>query len=361
MRKNTWLPGNRLKKLRHQFIESLNASLDTDNNTGPKNIQIEQTFRQTNYFVVSLSAATEKDAVAFVNMFAELCTLAYTDERMAYLESWKNVLEQNRNEFAAKIKENNDKMAQVEMKAVVLAPEKNYEFLQNRLTSERANLAKQEAALRAMEQQYKALEDSRADILPSLLPNIGRIHQYQAELAGLEQELRKLRELYTDRNPKVKAVETRRLETEKEFHAFLEQNGLGVADMTFLESAPAVIKELDRVSEELESMRSVYEVQQKLVASLNNDLESFVVNYPKRQELIRQQEKYASSMEKLDKTIMDINYHRHICADAACQRLFLWKSRQRRRTRRAFRAALPWHSSDGQFEIRGRQFGTPLL
>lgn len=294
--------------VRHQFIESLNASLDTDNNTGPKNIQIEQTFRQTNYFVVSLSAATEKDAVAFVNMFAELCILAYTDERMAYLESWKNVLEQNRNEFAAKIKENNDKMAQVEMKAVVLAPEKNYEFLQNRLTSERANLAKQEAALRAMEQQYKALEDSRGDILPGLLPNIGRIHKYQAELAGLEQELRKLRELYTDRNPKVKAVETRRLETEKEFHAFLEQNGLGVADMAFLESAPAVIKELDRVSEELESMRSVYEVQKELVASLNNDLESFVVNYPKRQELIRQQEKYASSMEKLDKTIMDINY-----------------------------------------------------
>ena len=294
--------------VRHQFIESLNASLDTDNASGPQNIQIEQTFRQTNYFVVSLSAATEKDAVAFVNMFADLCTLAYTDERMAYLENWKSVLEQNRQELAAKIQANNEEMAKVEMKAVVLAPEKNYEYLQNRLTSERANLAKQEAALRALEQQYKALEESRADILPGLLPNIGRIHQYQAELTALEQELRKLRELYTDRNPKVKAVEKRRAETEDEFRKFLEQNGLAAADMAFLESAPAVIKELDRVSEELDSMRGVYEVQKELIASLNSDLESFIVNYPKRQDLIRQQEKYASSMEKLDMTIMDINY-----------------------------------------------------
>ena len=301
--------------VRRQFYDSLGASGDLRDATGPQDIRIEQVFRQNNYYVVSLSAATEKDAVTFVNMLADMCTAAYDEERLSYLENWKSALEQNRQELIVQIEQINDKMAQLNVTAVMVAPEKNYEYLQNRLTSEKANLAKQEASLRALEQQYKALEKSKSDIFPLLLPNIGKIHEYQAELAKLDQEIRRLKEQFTERNPKVMAVEGRRARTEQEFHEFLEEKGLATTDMEFLESAPLVIKELDRVSGELESMRGVIDVQTKLVASLEKDLHDFNTNFPLRQDFIQQQAKLKGSLEKLDATISDINYLKPLVKD----------------------------------------------
>ncbi len=294
--------------VRRHFTEGLFTEKNGVVGKGPTNIQVEQGVRQNNYFVVSLEASTEEDAVAYVNMFAELCTLAYAEERMASLENWKATLERQKQDVNAEIAQLSDKLNQLNVSAVMVSPEKNYEFLQNRLTEAQSALAKVETSLRVMEQQRHTLEESQSDIFPKLLPNIKRSNEYVEELGRLDQELQLLREKYTSQNPKLLAVEKRRQEKEKEFHEFLKSKGLDMSDLDFLESAPALVKELNRVNGELITLQETYNVQAKLVEKLEKDLRDFNVTFPKRQGIVQQQEKLAVALGNLDATINDINY-----------------------------------------------------
>lgn len=293
----------------NHFTESVAAAADFgEEGGGPRNIRIEQEYKQTDFFRITLAAATEKDAVSYANMFAEMCVIAYTDERLGYLEHWKSTLEQKRQELATEMAQLDMKLNALNTSAVMVSPEKNYEYLQNRLTSERATLAKQTAELRLLEQQRKALDAQNLDRYPTLLNNVGRIHEYQETLAQLSQELQRLRENYTDRNPKVMAVANRRQLTEEEFHAFLREQGMDADDMEFLESAPALIREMNRLDGELASMVEMHDIQVKLVADLETDLQNFNEKFPLRQDYIRQQKKLSENIDNLEETVRDIDY-----------------------------------------------------
>ena len=296
------------ESLRKQFTADLTNGDGDQSGNGAHHIKIEQEGRQNDFFVISLAAATEKDAVFFVNKLAEMGVSAYIEERRANLETTKTMLEGKKSDFSAQMAEVSKELNELNFTAVMVAPERNYEFLQNRLTTEKAELSRQMAALAAREQHRKVLEESKADVYPSLLPNITRIIEYQEELDKVRKELRRVKEIYTSQNPKVVAVAGRLEALEEEFRGFLKSKGLDVDDLTFLESAPAVVKELDKVNSELASLQAKFEVQQKLVASIEEEIIEFNEKYPRRQQLVRQQEKFFDAIAKLDETLADITY-----------------------------------------------------
>ena len=296
------------ESLRKQFAADLASEDGEWSGSGVHHIKIEQEGRQNDCFIISLASATEKDAVFFVNKLAELGVSAYIEERRTNLETTKKMLEGKKEDFSAQMAQVSKELNDLNFTAVMVAPERNYEFLQNRLTTEKAELARQMAALVAREQERKVLEESKADVYPALLPNISRIIEYQEELSKVRQELRRVKEIYTSQNPKVVALAGRLQSLEEEFHGFLKSKGLDVDDLTFLESAPAVVKELDKVNSELASLQAKFEVQQKLVASIEEEIVEFNDKYPRRQQLVRQQEKFFEAIAKLDETLADITY-----------------------------------------------------
>ena len=296
------------ESLRKQFAEDLTDEDGGASGSGAHDVKIEQVGRQDDCFVISLAAATEKDAVEFVNKLAELCISAYTAERRASLATRKEMLEGNRRDFSSTIGQVTQELNELNFTAVMVSPEHNYEHLQTRLSGEKATLAKQKASLQALEQYRRKLEESKAEVYPALLPNISRINEYQQMLGQVAQELQSARERYTAQNPRLKTLENRQRALEKEFHDFLESKGLAVADLEFLESAPAVVRELDKVNEELSSIQAMCEVQERLVASLENEIVEFNEKYPKRQQLVRQQGKLFDAIATLDETLADIEY-----------------------------------------------------
>ena len=294
--------------LRKQFMVDLANGDGEQSGGGAHNIKIEEESRQNDCFIISLSAATEKDAVEFVNKLGDFCINAYIGERRANLEATKTVLEGKKEEFSAQMAQVSKELNELNFTAVMVAPERNYEYLQNRLTTEKAELSRQMAVLAALEQRQKVLEASKADVHPALLPNIARILEYQEDLGKIRQELKRMKELYTSQNPKVMALEGRLQALEEEFHGFLESQGLAVDDLALLESAPMVLKELDEVNEELGSLRAKFEVQQQLVTSLEQEIVEFNEKYPRRQQLIRQQGKFFDAIASLDESLADIAY-----------------------------------------------------
>ena len=296
------------ESLRRQFTADLTNGNGNLSGSGAHNIKIEQEGRQNDYFVISLAAATEKDAVEFVNKLGEFCIRAYISERQANLEETKSMLESKRAEFSAQMAQVAKELNDLNFTAVMVAPERNYEYLQNRLTTEKAELSRQMAVLAALEQRRKVLEESKADVHPALLPNIARILEYQEDLGKIRQELKRVKELYTSQNPKVMALEGRLRSLEEEFHGFLESQGLAVDDLALLESAPTVLTELDEVNAELGSLQAKFEVQQQLVTSLEQEIVEFNEKYPLRQQLIRQQGKFFDVIAALDESLADIAY-----------------------------------------------------
>lgn len=294
--------------LRRQFANEVNNVNEAQSFSGAHDIKIEQVWKQNDAFVISLASATERDAVGFVNKLAELCTAAYAQERMANLVKLKDVMMEKKNDFAAEMDEITQQLEALNFTMVMVSPERNYEGMQGRLSGERTSLARLEANVKALESKRKALEESKADTYPALLPNIGRIREQQEEIEKIRKELEVARERFTERNPKVVALEKRLAASEQAFHDFLETKGLAVDDLEFLESAPALVKELDQVNEELGALELSLELQRKVVASLENDLKEFNEKYPKRQQLVKQQGKLADAMGKLDETLADINY-----------------------------------------------------
>ena len=264
--------------------------------------------KQPRNFNILLNAASEDDAVELVNEFAKVCIQEYTKERTHDLLSWKATLEKEQVGLKEQIKECNNKISQLVMPLNIITPEKEYERIRIQLNEFQTSKIRLSVVLGNLNNRKKQLEKELSEVNPSVLLYQHEIKTFQAELDRLDKEVMAASEIYTDENPKMIAILSRRKSVQTRMDEFLHSKGIKTFDNTIIAKAEKLSAEQKTLLAELETRENEMRVLDSEIADCRKRFRLMTEYQPKLQQLTQQQHTLHESLARLDESISEINY-----------------------------------------------------
>ena len=264
--------------------------------------------KQPHNFTILLHAASESDAVEYINDFAQICISEYIRERTLDLKKWKRVLEEERKGLNEKTQKLNAEMAKMTMPLNIISPEKDFERLRTQMNDLQSSRVRLNYVLKNLEQRKTQLEKELAAVNPKMLEYQFEIKKFFAELEKLDNEITLSGELYTPENPKMIALLSRRNAEQKRLALFLHSKGIGSADPQMLRLAEKLNTELKSVQQELEAKNGELRILEGEIEGCRNRFLALSQYRPRIQMLTQQRKNLQESMQRLDESISEINY-----------------------------------------------------
>ncbi|MBO4648324.1 MAG: hypothetical protein J5806_09230 [Lentisphaeria bacterium] len=271
-------------------------------------INIGMDKKQPHNFSIELYAGSEEDAVAFINQFAAICVQEYCNERTIDLKKWKEVLEKEKESIYKDVQEVNAKISELTVPMQMISPEKDYERLRQHINEIQTARTRLTLVLENLFRRKKQLETELAAVNPKLLAHQKEIKEYFRELDQLDREIALATELYTDENPKMITLHSRRAAVQKRLDAFLAENQIKSADPQSIRLAETLSAELKTLMTDLENKQNEKQVLDGEIAESTKRLRLFTESQPRLQQLTQQRRNLRESMDRLDESISEINY-----------------------------------------------------
>ena len=295
--------------MRQQFFRTTGTD-PGDKRNAPNQIKITpiERNRQLDCFKITLNAADAKTAISYTNAFAMHCNRAYTEERTASLQKWKDDLQQKKLDIFNDIRRLDSEKSKLGSPTELVSPEKDYEHLRQLLGEQRNAHTKLSLTVAGLEHRVERLKNKLAEYNPALIDNEKPLKEQLAAIKQLDQELLVAEGLYTDLNPKLIALRSRREQMGKRFDAFLKEKNLEGADEESLLTATALYAELKSVETELESRREELRILDQELHDTNEKFDHLGEILPTIQKSNQQYASLKESLHKLDTSVSDINY-----------------------------------------------------
>ncbi len=215
-------------------------------------LDITQERKPSNLYTLTAHASSWVGAVRKVNAYAEILIDEYITYRKRDLDAWREVLELRKKNLGEQIAELEAEESVAKGKAGVASPVETLTILNGLISDQRRNLSMLSVQLANEDVKRKKLEESVGRLGDAIVKCAPQIRKKSAELAELDAEIAKLREVYTDLNPKVKGKLDDRREMMDEFAAMLRENGIEGASLEDIEIVEQAVRELADVTMRIE-------------------------------------------------------------------------------------------------------------
>ena len=223
-------------------------------------LEIVQGRHPSNIFTLTARAPTRTSAVAKVNAYAAELVKEYVSYRTRDLENWRDSIAVRKQSLQRQIADLEAEESTVKASAGVVAPVETLTMLNSMLSDQRRNQSDLSVQIANEEAKRKRLETAVGKIGPLVAMHAGSIRRKSEEIAQLDAEIARLRELYTDANPKVIGKLEDRERLLASYTTFLEENGISDID----------VSDIDRVAESAndlaETTMRIAALQENLVA-----------------------------------------------------------------------------------------------
>lgn len=273
-----------------------------------ENIHINTDRKHPRTFFVELSARSEREAVEAINHFADICIQEYVQERTKDLQQWKKLLNTEKEDVAQTIRNLSSQIAELTTPLQMATPEKDHERLRQHMNELQMSSNRHNYVVENLTLRKKQLEAELAEVSPMLLSNQKEIKEFYKELEALDKEIAKATELYTDENPKMIALNSRRSAVQKRLESFLGEKNIKSADPKTIRQAETLNAELKSLNSELETKLNEKRVLDGEIADCGKRLELYKEYYPKLQVLYQQRRTQRESMQRLEESISEIDY-----------------------------------------------------
>ena len=238
-------------------------------------LEIVQERRPSNIFTLTARAPTRENAVEKVNAYAGLLVKEYVSYRTRDLENWHDSIVVRKQSLQRQIAELEAEESTIKASAGVVAPVETLTMLNSMLSDQRRNLSELSVQIANEEAKRKRLEASVGKIGPLVAAHAGAIRRKSEEITQLDAEISRLRELYTDANPKVVGRLEDRERLLKAYTDFLAENGISGIDVSDIdriaESADDLAETTMRIAalrENLEAVSRAIEANEKRAGDL---------------------------------------------------------------------------------------------
>ena len=248
------------KSLKRKVGESVKMPL-SEKQCLTLDMDVKQSKKPENIFTLSAQSGSWKGAVEKVNAYAQILIDEYVAYRTRDLEMQRESIELRRVNLQKQIAEIESEDTVTRSKVGVPTPVEMLTTVNALLSDQRRNLSLLEVQIATEEVRKRRLEEEVGTIGPAIAANAQAIRKKSAEIEALDAELVKLRESYTDLNPKVLGkLEERKLLLDA-YATFLKSKGIvdvAVEDLERIEkSALELLEVITKLNVLAESKRSL--------------------------------------------------------------------------------------------------------
>ena len=210
-------------------------------------LEIVQERKPTNLFTLTARAPSWVGAVNKVNAYAEILIDEYVSYRKRDLDNLKSSMQVRMESVQRHIAEVEGEETIVKGKSGVAAPVEFLTTINSLLSDQRRNLSALGVQIANEEIRKSKLESAVGDIGPAVIANATEIRKKSDMLAAIDADLAKLREVYTDINPKVLGRLDDRKAVLEDYEKFLKEKGIqgfSVSDIGRIERSAAELAEV---------------------------------------------------------------------------------------------------------------------
>ena len=222
-------------------------------------LEIQQERRPSNIFTLTARAPTRENAVAKVNAYAGLLVKEYVAYRTRDLENWRDSIVVRKDSVQRQVAELEAEESTVKASAGVVAPVETLTMLNSMLSDQRRNMSELNVQIANEEAKRKRLEAAVGKIGPLVAAHAGAIRRKSEEIAQLDADIARLREIYTDANPKIVGRLEDRDRLLEAYTAFLAENGIAGIDVSDIDRLAEEADELAETSMRIAALRESLE------------------------------------------------------------------------------------------------------
>ena len=271
-------------------------------------MKIVQEKRPTNLFTLTADSKTSEGAVEKANAYAQILIDEYVTFRTSDLADWKKSIEGRRKRVLDEISEVDADESAIKSRTGVLTPKEAIIALNKLVSDQRWNLSALGVDLANEELKKRKLESNVGGSGPAVMANAQAIRRRVDALSLLDAELVKLRERYTDINPKVAGKMQERNERIAELKEFLKSKGAEDLDLDQIDqierSAGELVDCATRIEAIMEKKRALEQEisdNEKKALSLAASVQAYDRLQSRRQDLM-------TTMHDLDEQLGGISY-----------------------------------------------------
>jgi len=271
-------------------------------------LEIVQERRPSNLFTLTAYAPSWTGAVEKVNSYAQTLIGEYVNYRGRDLANWRSSLVQRKNGIQKQIAEVESEEAIVKGHSGVASPVETLTTLNALMSDQRRNLSMISVQIANEEVRRAKLEAAVGPLWPSIVTNAATIRRKSAALEALDRDIAKLRELYTDLNPKVKSKLDDRQVLLADYAAFLKGKGI---DGVTPEDIDRIEKTANDLVESASRMEALAESQKSLEQEIKaNEVKAttLVSVIPSVERLRVKRTDLERMMREFDEQLDDITY-----------------------------------------------------
>ena len=229
-------------------------------------LEIRQERHPSNIFSLTARAPSRANAVAKVNAYAALLIKEYVSYRTIDLENWRDSIMVRKQSLQRQIADLESEESTVKASAGVVAPVETLTMINSMLSDQRRNQSDINVQIANAEARRRRLEATVGKIGPLVAENAGAIRRKTEEIAALDAEIARLREIYTDANPKVIGKLEDRQRLMQDYSRYLESRGMTGVD-------PASIDRLTESADELAEVTMRVAALKENLAAVNRAIE----------------------------------------------------------------------------------------
>ena len=271
-------------------------------------MEVKQSRKPDNIFTLKAQSGSWKGAVQKVNAYADILLKEYVDYRTRDLELQREAIDRRKEKVRKQIAEIEGEEALLKGKTGVAAPVEMLTAVNALLSDQRRNLSIMGVQQANENVRKKRLESEVGTIGPIVIANAPIIRKKSAEIAAIDAELTKLREVYTDLNPKVLGkLEERKLLMDS-YSRFLKEKGIGnvaVEDIERIERAALELAEVSTKLDVIDESHRALEIEIKNNEARSEELSAAVVNLER---LRSRREGFERTQKEVDGVLENLSY-----------------------------------------------------
>lgn len=291
--------------LRKQVADRLNLSGRERATLGGR-MEISSERSRPNLIRISVKAATVESAVLLANTVADVCCDEYVEFRSRDLRSRLDTLLDRKAELLRSLDRCDKQQRELVSTWTALSPSQELDRLRAFISIALAKLSELNIRYANEEAKCRNLKESLSKIDPVALKYSNHLKELLDNQERLKRETVQLRQLYTEKNPRLLAILMEYKDAEKEYHDFLKEKGIRAHDPDALRNADAMLKEQAAANENLavlkqnrNSLTSEIEKNRETVSKLTAVL-------PKYSELVTQRQALFEMLNSVEEGIGDM-------------------------------------------------------
>ena len=257
-------------------------------------LEIRQEWKPSDLFTLTARSGSREAAIRKVNAYAAVLIAEYGTWRVKELNRWSGDATERRTAMRVEVAKISEELVDLYARAGTETPVETQTALTTLIGEERRNLLMLDVEIASAEKTRQSLEGEDGSVTAALIARAPELRKLKASMEELDSEIAKLRQIYTDLNPRVQGKLEDREHLEKLYQEIVEECGgedPGEERIRQLEQEQTmlldVVSRVDALKEARESLVSTLERNEEQAKALLTITPQVALRETRRGELNR--------------------------------------------------------------------------